>query len=128
MGITVEQIQAALDAAQVPTNQRPTDNDCLTWEPIITEVLTLAGLPARGRLVVGWIDLPVRAVLFMHQATEVDGIMVDFTARQYHLRHALPARWVAPAAQYAADLAEATGANKVTIVSDGFRSWEESIV
>jgi hypothetical protein len=103
-------IEAAL--AELPAPEQPTDGDCLTLAPLVTSILTEAGLPARTVAVWGWLGGNVAG--FVHMVTLVDpGTIVDFTARQFSPD--APGRWIAPVDGYRYRLADLTGTVMVTV-------------
>lgn len=104
--------------ALIDEPEMPVDGDCLRLARRITEQLQREGMPARQVTVVGWTDhANLMVIHFGHQATEVDGWMVDFTARQFN--DSLPARWICRTADYPAELADKTRVHKVTIGFEG---------
>ncbi|MEU4841849.1 hypothetical protein [Nocardia testacea] len=92
----------------------PSDGDCLTVSPRVTEALVEHGLQAQTASVAGWLDPSATILGFLHQVTVCDGFVLDGTARQFSTL--LPAAWVAPIVIYLRDLAEATHTSHVAFV------------
>lgn len=97
------------------------DGQCIERAPLVTADLTAAGHTARETMAWGWSDKATRVVGFLHVITVVDTaggpVVVDATATQFDPD--LPAPWVSPAAEYAEQLARATGVADVTLGIDG---------
>lgn len=103
-------IEAALSGLAPPP--QPLDGSCLRWSLQITRTLVDAGFAARTVSVVGWVDRGGKLVGWLHQATMVDGLVVDYTARQFSPD--LPARWMVPWPEYTRAMAAITGSEEVT--------------
>lgn len=107
---TRNELDAALSGILEP--DEPADGDCLVFQVLVTNELQRQGYPAYLASVIGWADVDNKIIMFGHQATEVDGWIVDFTARQFNDQ--IPARWIIPADRYPTLLAGMTFAEKVT--------------
>lgn len=113
--MTREELVQALALIDEP--EMPQDGDCLRMQPRITKTLREQGWGANLMTVLGWVknidpDLP-KVIAFAHQATECEGWTIDFTARMFN--DALPARWIIPTNNYAAELASMAKVEKVTL-------------
>jgi hypothetical protein len=110
-----------LDVAvrKLPVPLTPVDGACLTWAPATASRLRDLGYPAQVVQVAGWLDHAAGVVAFVHRTVLVtggiagDGRVVDVTARQFD--PTLPACWLTSWSEYLADLAVATGADRVTV-------------
>lgn len=119
MSDTATRLADLLAGVAHPT--QPRDEDGRVLAPKITRRLKSAGTAARTVDVYGWVDYDNRVMLFLHLATLADDHIVDFTARQFHRRKAVPARWIAPKDDYCERFAAATGVQRVTLVDRGRR-------
>lgn len=108
---TREELEELLTGVKAPLN--PKDGDCLRWAPDVTNELQRQGLPANLATVIGWADFEAQVIAFAHQATECDGWIIDFTARQFNVQ--LPARWICVPANYSVELANMARVQKVTV-------------
>lgn len=108
-----------LAAPHLPFGRPARDGDCTTTAPAVTATLFAAGEDsAITAWLNGWLDADCRHLAFGHAVTLLDAdttapLVVDTTATQF--RRDLPAVWIAPLADYTADLAEATGVHTVTV-------------
>ncbi len=87
------------------------DGDCLTYPGTVLGALRKAGYEAHIATVWGWVQPNV--VGFIHQAVEVNGLIVDPTATQYD--RALPSLIIEPVDAYKALMVRTTGVSTVTI-------------
>lgn len=107
---------AAILAAHALT--APRDGDCEHVAAAVTAELCALGYSARTVLLWAWKATtgPRRELAFGHWVTVCEGRVLDGTARQFATE--LPAAWIAPTAQYLAELAAATGTARAELLGE----------